>query len=159
MTYKNWTGILVTLASALAPAAAYASEGHGTEFSLIWAVPFAGILLSIAIFPLLLPNFWHHHYGKVSLAWAALAMVPLAAVFGVHESAVLLNEAIVGDFIPFILFVGVLFVVAGGIHIKGSFSGRKPRVLHRGRGSREHHGNDGRRDAPDPSASQGDRAP
>ena len=124
MTYKNWTGILVTLASALAPAAAYASEGHGTEFSLIWAVPFAGILLSIAIFPLLLPNFWHHHYGKVSLAWAALAMVPLAAVFGVHESAVLLNEAIVGDFIPFILFVGVLFVVAGGIHIKGSFSGR-----------------------------------
>ena len=154
MTYKNWTGILVTLASALAPAAAYASEGHGTEFSLIWAVPFAGILLSIAIFPLLLPNFWHHHYGKVSLAWAALAMVPLAAVFGVHESAVLLNEAIVGDFIPFILFVGVLFVVAGGIHIKGSFSGRPVGNL-----AFFIVGAALANNAPDPSASQGDRAP
>ena len=32
MTYKNWTGILVTLASALAPAAAYASEAMARNF-------------------------------------------------------------------------------------------------------------------------------
>lgn len=125
MRYMKTAGALLpALAALLTPAAAFASEMHGSDFSMLWAIPFAGILLSIAICPLVVPEFWHHHFGKVSFAWAALTIIPLAIVFGFHNGAVALNEALVGDFLPFILFVGALFVVAGGIHINGAFSGK-----------------------------------
>ncbi len=39
-----------------------------------YALPFAGLLLSIALGPLFVPKLWHHHYGKVAAAWAALAL-------------------------------------------------------------------------------------
>ena len=42
----------------------------GADLGLLWVVPFAGILLSIALFPLLAPNIWHHHFGKISAFWA-----------------------------------------------------------------------------------------
>lgn len=114
----------LALAAILTPAAAFASDLNGAELSMLWAIPFAGILLSIAICPLVMASFWHHHFGKVSLAWAALTIIPFSIVFGLHSGAAALNEALVGDFLPFILFVGALFVVAGGIHINGNFSGR-----------------------------------
>ena len=67
----------------LLPGLAIASEGmNGAELSLPWAIPFAGILLSIALFPLFLPSFWHHHFGKVSLFWAAACAIPLGIAFG-----------------------------------------------------------------------------
>ncbi len=59
------------------------SEGHGdTQRNLglilpLWScVPFAGMLLSIALFPLLAGEFWHHHFGKVSFFWAAVLGIP-----------------------------------------------------------------------------------
>jgi hypothetical protein len=42
----------------------------GTQLPLWSAFPFIGILLSIALMPLLTPKFWHHHFDKVSLFWA-----------------------------------------------------------------------------------------
>ena len=51
------------------------------DLSIIWVFPFAGILLSIAIFPLLFPIFWHHNYGKVSAFWAILFLLPLSFSF------------------------------------------------------------------------------
>jgi transporter, UIT6 family (TC 9.B.53) len=39
---------------------------NGADLSILWAIPFAGILLSIAGFPLVAPRLWHHHFGKVS---------------------------------------------------------------------------------------------
>ena len=41
----------------------------GFALSPLWGVPFAGLLLSIALAPLLAPSFWHHHYGKVAPAF------------------------------------------------------------------------------------------
>ncbi|WP_300926163.1 sodium:proton antiporter, partial [Turicimonas muris] len=35
-----------------------------------------------------------------------------------------LAHALIGDYVPFIIFVGSLYVVAGGIHLRGSFLGR-----------------------------------
>ena len=52
------------------PQLAAAAEFDGKQLSPLWGVPFAGILLSIALMPLLAPCFWHHHYGKVAAAWA-----------------------------------------------------------------------------------------
>jgi tellurite resistance protein TehA-like permease len=49
---------------ALSPSSATAAEMNGATLGLVWALPFAGILLSIALFPLIAPHFWEHHFGK-----------------------------------------------------------------------------------------------
>ena len=60
---------------------ATAADLDGAQLSGIWGVPFAGILLSIALMPLLLPHFWHHHYGKVAAAWGLAFLVPFAVAW------------------------------------------------------------------------------
>ena len=110
-------------AAAALPAVSQAASLNGADLSLWWALPFAGILLSIALCPLFVPEFWHHHFGKVAVFWAVCCAVPLYMSAGVSTATGAIAHAILGDYIPFLLFVGALFVVAGGIHIKGSFVG------------------------------------
>lgn len=97
--------------SGLLPISAHAAL-PGAELSLCWAIPFAGILLSIALGPLLFAHFWHKNYGKVALMWAVLAAVPLFMFFGTQTSIEALAHALIGDYVPFIIFVGSLYIVA-----------------------------------------------
>lgn len=113
----------VAALSGLLPISAHAAL-PGAELSLCWAIPFAGILLSIALGPLLFAHFWHKNYGKVALMWAVLAAVPLFMFFGTQTSVEALAHALIGDYVPFIIFVGSLYIVAGGIHLRGSFVGK-----------------------------------
>jgi Na+/H+ antiporter NhaD/arsenite permease-like protein len=88
-----------------------------------WSVlPFAGILLSIALFPLLAPRFWHHHYPKVAAAWGLAFAVPFAAVYGRSGLDEILHMA-VADYVPFIVLIGTLFTIGGGILIRGTLRG------------------------------------
>jgi len=41
-----------------------------------WALPFVGLLLSLALGPLLFPQVWEHHLGKIAAGWALLVAVP-----------------------------------------------------------------------------------
>lgn len=107
----------------LLPGLASAAGLNGSELSLWWSVPFAGILLSIALCPLIVPHFWHKHFGKVAVFWALCTAVPLFVVYGGSIATTSVAHAVIGDYLPFIIFVGVLFVVAGGIHIRSSFLG------------------------------------
>jgi Na+/H+ antiporter NhaD/arsenite permease-like protein len=94
----------------------------GTLLPAWSALPFAGILLSIALFPLLAPHFWHHHFPKVSAAWALLFAVPFVLRFGgeaVHE---LLHVGVV-DYVPFLILISTLFTIGGGIHVGGGLRG------------------------------------
>ncbi len=112
-------------AAVFTPAAAFASGGlDGASLGLGWAVPFAGILLSIALFPLFLPHFWHHHFGKVAVFWAICCAVPLWLFNGGEAAFGAISHVLLADYVPFIIFVGALFIVAGGIHVRGSFVGR-----------------------------------
>ena len=53
------------------PSAAHAAPAlDGAQMGWPWALPFAGILLSIATGPLLFAKFWHAHYGKIAALWA-----------------------------------------------------------------------------------------
>jgi len=111
------------------PAASVAAEhgdGHGghlgEELSLLWVLPFAGILLSIAVLPLAVPHFWHGHYPKVSFAWAAVLAVPFLLMFG-HEAWHAIVHIYLIDYIPFIILLWGLFTVAGGIVVRGSLRG------------------------------------
>ena len=89
----------------------------------VWsALPFAGMLLSIALFPLLAPRFWHHHYGKVSIAWSAVVIVPFVLVYGDAAVTELAHVAI-ADYLPFIILLGALFTVGGGIFLRGTLRG------------------------------------
>ena len=95
----------------------------GRLLSLVWVLPFVGILLSIAIMPLALPHFWHRHFGKVSAAWALMVIVPFALIHGLTTAAYEIIHLMLLDYIPFIILLLALFTVTGGIHIKGNLHG------------------------------------
>jgi len=100
--------------------------GHkkiGEELPMWSAIPFVGILLSIALFPLLAPKFWHHNFGKVSLFWALSFAVP----FFLHYKSLAIHEILhiyLIDYIPFIILLWSLYTVSGGILLKGSIKGK-----------------------------------
>ncbi len=129
MEKKRWRlFFMVAVLMLFSPTFLLASEGGGilsigSQLSLWWAIPFAGILLSIAVFPLVAPDFWHHHFGKISFAWAAIILIPFLINYG-HEAWKEFLEVILGDYIPFIILLWSLYVVGGGIVVRGSLVGR-----------------------------------
>jgi len=122
--------LLVMAAAALvmaAPDAALAAEEahgvNGAQLGLAWGIPFVGMLLSIALFPLLLPHFWHHHYGKVTAFWALVFLVPYATTFGVGVAASDLVHTALKEYIPFIILLFGLFTISGGLVVTGNIHG------------------------------------
>lgn len=105
------------------PGIANAAEMNGAELSPLWGIPFAGILLSIALFPLIAPQFWHHHFGKVTVAWSLAFLVPFALLYGVELAGANLIHALLAEYIPFIILLTALFTVSGGIFIRGNLHG------------------------------------
>lgn len=90
----------------------------------IWSIiPFVGMLLSIAIFPLTKPEWWEKHQLLVAGAWSLVFLVPFFAVYGPEVTAEQLAETVIGDYVPFIVLLLGLYVVAGGIHIGGTIAG------------------------------------
>ncbi len=92
-----------------------------------WSIlPFIGMLLSIALLPLLTPHLWHRHYPKITAAWSLSLLLPFIHGYGTeawHE----LFHMILLDYIPFIILLATLFTIGGGIYIHGSFHG-SPKV-------------------------------
>ena len=86
-------------------------------------VPFAGILLSIAIFPLVASDFWHHNFGKISAFWATLFILPF--MFSQGWQITLYEVLHVGllEYIPFIILLLALFTISGGVQLTGSLVG------------------------------------
>ena len=107
----------------LSPALANAGELNGAGLSGWWGVPFAGLLLSIALCPLLTPQFWHHHFGKTAAAWSLAFLIPCAVIFGMSAAVAGAAHAFLAEFIPFIILITSLFVVAGGICVRGNLHG------------------------------------
>ena len=105
---RNSLLLLLLLLSAT-PAWASSETLDGASLSLYWGIPFAGILLSIALMPLISPLFWHHHYGKVAAGWALAFLVPFAFTHGFGAALHGLVHAAVGEYIPFILLLTALF--------------------------------------------------
>lgn len=95
----------------------------GANLNVLWALPFAGILLSLAVFPLVAPHFWHHNFGKVSLFWALSFIIPFFFAQGFDIALYELLHIYLLDYLPFIILLLALFTVSGGIAIKGEFKG------------------------------------
>ena len=95
----------------------------GAKLPLWSIIPFVGILLSIAILPLVLDShFLVHHGGKMSLAWALIFAIPYLAVFKGEAFYDILHIYLI-DYIPFIILLWGLFTVAGGILVRGTLRG------------------------------------
>ncbi|MCI4441308.1 sodium:proton antiporter [Tibeticola sp.] len=122
-TRRTLGAATLALAIASVPSLAVAADLDGSALSVLWAVPFAGILLSIALMPLLAPFFWHHHYGKVAAGWALAFLLPFAAAYGPGAAGGVLVHAAVAEYIPFVILLTALFTVAGGIFIRGNLHG------------------------------------
>ena len=105
------------------PLTANASGFNAAELSLVWGLPFALILLSIATGPLLFAHTWHPHFGKITAGWTLLFLIPFTLVFGFGESVHLIAHAMVGEYIPFILLLLALYTISGGILVWGNLHG------------------------------------
>jgi Na+/H+ antiporter NhaD/arsenite permease-like protein len=114
---------VLVLGACLFAGAAQAAEVDGAALGAWWAVPFAGVLLSIALMPLLVPRFWHHHFGKVAAGWALAFLLPFAAVYGAGTAGQALLHTLVAEYLPFIILLTALFTVSGGIYVRGNLHG------------------------------------
>ncbi|GKX52119.1 sodium:proton antiporter [Budvicia aquatica] len=105
------------------PAISVAADIDGSSLSLVWGIPFVGILLSIALCPLLVPTIWHHHFGKITALWSVLFLIPFTISFGMGTSISVIAHAMLAEYLPFIILLLSLFTVSGGILVKGNLHG------------------------------------
>ncbi len=103
--------------------------------ALVWISPFVALLLAIAILPLIprVDHWWHHNRNKLLIA-LVLSAFTLAHYYlrgfgyghGEHSSTPgwptvvsVLQHALVDEFFPFITLLFSLYVIAGGIVVRG----------------------------------------
>ena len=121
-----WRALGLSFTVGFSATSAWAAESanlDGSRLGLAWALPFVGILLSIALFPLFASHFWEHHLGKISAFWSACTVVPLAVFAGLPAATDAVLHVGLLDYTPFILLLFALFTIAGGIRIKGNLHG------------------------------------
>lgn len=92
-------------------------EKLGVEIPLLTLLPFVLMLASIAVFPLFWNHFWEKNRNKLIIA--LILSVPIIIYMfatGLEEK---LLETIVFDYLPFIILLGSLFTITGGIYLSG----------------------------------------
>jgi Na+/H+ antiporter NhaD/arsenite permease-like protein len=125
MSFRHVVPVLIALGALIVAAPAEAAEQgvDGRSLSLWWVLPFAGVLLSIAIVPLISPHWWHRFYGPVMLGWALAFVVPAGLTFGVGPITDMVLHTALLEYIPFLILLFALFTVAGGVHLAGTLRG------------------------------------
>jgi len=100
------------------------AEEIGKHLGVLWVAPFACMLLSIAVMPLAVPHFWHHHYGKVAAFWSVAFLVPFALFHGYELAIYSVVHTIALEYVSFLILLFSLFTIAGGVCLRGSLVGR-----------------------------------
>jgi Na+/H+ antiporter NhaD/arsenite permease-like protein len=101
------------------------AHGHAVLGPLLplWScLPFAFMLLSIALWPLMAPRFWHHNFGRISLFWALSLAIPFTIAYkgdAIYE----ILHILLADYVPFIILLWALYTVSGGILLRGTLVG------------------------------------
>ena len=96
---------------------------NGQDLAIFWVLPFVGILLSIAVFPLVAEHFWHHNFGKISLFWALLLIIPFSISQGLSITLYELLHVGLLEYVPFLILLLSLYTISGGVQLKGSLVG------------------------------------
>ncbi len=95
----------------------------GNSLPLWSCIPFAGMLLSIAIIPLIRPEWWEKKKPWVVLFWSLLFLIPFAVAYGLGTASERFLESIIGDYLTFIVLLFGLFCVTGNISLEGDIKG------------------------------------
>lgn len=85
--------------------------------SLLWSIPFLGIIFSMSFFPLLYPRFWHKYGAYVPLFWSVIYLFFSAYIFGFSALFKAAFEPIFDHYLPFIILISALYIVSGGIYL------------------------------------------
>jgi Na+/H+ antiporter NhaD/arsenite permease-like protein len=89
----------------------------GFGIPLWMCLPFLAMLLSIALFPLFWPHFWEKNRNKLIIA--LILSIPVLVFFFARGGGGKVYETLVFDYLPFIILLGALFSITGGIHLGG----------------------------------------
>src|SRR5690348_5842519 len=108
-TSMRFATFLAIAALCLFAEPASADTLEGSKLSLLWALPFVGILLSIATGPLLYAHLWEHHYGKFATLWGVLVVLPMFLTFSTDAVTSVLAHTALLEYFPFILLLVALY--------------------------------------------------
>ena len=91
-----------------------------SEMIPLWlCIPFAGLLLCIAVLPLIKPHWWEEHQPQAVAFWSLLFVVPFALMYGVSHASETVLECMINDYLTFIVLLFGLFCVSGNITMSG----------------------------------------
>lgn len=93
------------------------------NISLLFCIPFAGMLLSIAVLPLVAGTWWEKNRKYMVILWSVLFLIPFAIKYSTGTMSQILLDIVINDYVPFIILLFGLFCVAGNISIRGNFTG------------------------------------
>ena len=94
----------------------------------IWlCIPFAGLLLCIAVMPLIKGEWWETHQPHAVIFWILAMVIPFAVCYGAGRAVETVLECAVNDYLTFIILLFGLFFVLGNISLLVHFAG-SPRV-------------------------------
>lgn len=97
-------------------------QTESIQIPLISLLPFVLMLLSIAIFPLFWNHFWEKNKNKLIIAIVlSIPVIIYLLLSGLEEKLV---DTIVFDYIPFIILLGSLFTITGGIYLSGDIEAK-----------------------------------
>ena len=97
-------------------------ETHSITIPIISLLPFLLMLLTIAVFPLFWNHFWEKNSNKLIIAIVLSIPIIIYLLFaGLEEKLI---ETIVFDYVPFIILLGSLFTITGGIYLSGDIEAR-----------------------------------
>ena len=110
------------------PALATGDAAHAAAGVPGWlCIPFAALLLCVALGPIAAPQWWEKRQGLVVAVLSAALLVAYGMLRGGGSAVELGLECLVGDYIPFIVLLFGLFCVAGNITLVGDLAG-SPRI-------------------------------
>ena len=127
-----WAIGLLLGAFVLNPNVAFAAEkgaeqNIGSTLPLAFCIPFAGLLLCIAVCPLVIERWWDKNKQYAVILWSLAFVIPFIFYAGAHEAFSEVLETVFGDYITFIVLLFGLFCVAGNICLEGDLVG-KPKL-------------------------------
>ncbi len=92
------------------------------EIPVLLLIPFALLLAAIAVMPLLLPHFWESNRNKLIVA--LLCSLPVLGFLIYNSMWHEIKHALLFDYVPFLILLGALFVITGGINIMGNIEAK-----------------------------------
>lgn len=102
-------------------------DKEGMMMNLAFCIPFAGLLLCIAVLPLVKAEWWEAHQPHAVVFWSLLFVLPFAFVYGPGQAFEKVLECIVDDYLTFIILLFGFFCVSGNITLEGDLAG-SPRI-------------------------------